>query len=63
MDRKYNNLKNRGEEEAAEKLVNGIVDYWPKKILEKTGVKLEVKGAENVPRGSLLLCSKSSRIF
>jgi 1-acyl-sn-glycerol-3-phosphate acyltransferases len=49
LNRKYNNLKNQGKDEEAEKFVNEVVFYWANQVLKKAGVKLEVNGLENVP--------------
>lgn len=49
LDRKYHNLKKQGKEVAAEKFLHDTIFYWAKKVIRKSGVKVEAKGLENVP--------------
>ncbi|KYH28506.1 MULTISPECIES: lysophospholipid acyltransferase family protein [Clostridium] len=63
LDRKYKNLKKRGKEEEAEKFLHDTVFYWANKVLKKAGVKIEVKGLENVPEEACCFVSNHQGNF
>lgn len=50
LNRKYNNLKNKGKDEEAEKFLNEVVYFWANQVLKKSQVTLKVNGLENVPK-------------
>ncbi|MBC8062182.1 MAG: 1-acyl-sn-glycerol-3-phosphate acyltransferase [Clostridiaceae bacterium] len=60
---KLNKIKNKGTKEEADALVNKTVLNWSRSVINKVGIKVYIKGSENIPSESCLFVANHQGNF